>query len=84
MTAIAKLTSKGQVTIPRSVRKHLNVDTGSMLVFEVVKNRVVVRPARTLYDLAGALKGRRLKGRDSEAMRRSAKAHVSRRVMGRG
>ena len=50
MTAIAKLTSKGQVTIPRSVRKHLNVDTGSMLIFEVVKNRVVVRPARTLYD----------------------------------
>lgn len=84
MTSMAKLTSKGQVTIPRSVRKYLKVDTGSMLIFEVENDRVVVRPARTLHDLAGVLKGRGPKGKDFEAMRRAAKAHVSRRVMGRG
>jgi AbrB family looped-hinge helix DNA binding protein len=84
MIAMARLASKGRVTIPRSVRDHLKVDTGSMLIFEVKKDRVVVRPARTLHDLAGVLKGRGPKGRDSEAMRRAAKAHVSRRVMARG
>jgi antitoxin PrlF len=84
MTSMAKLTSKGQVTIPRSVREHLKVDTGSMLIFEMENDRVVLRSARTLHDLAGVLKGRGPKQRDFEAMRRAAKAHVSRRVMGRG
>jgi len=84
MIATAKITSKGQVTIPRSVREHLKVGTGSVLVFEVDGDRVVVRPARTLHGLAGVLKGRGPKGGDLEAMRRAAKAHVARRVMGRG
>lgn len=83
MTATAKVTSKGQVTIPRSVRQHLKVGTGSVLVFQVEGDRVVVRPAKTLLDLEGALKGRQPKGRNFEAMRRAAKAHVARRVMGR-
>lgn len=54
------------------------------MVFEVDGDRVVVRPARTLHGLAGVLKGRGPKGGDLEAMRRAAKAHVGRRVMGRG
>jgi AbrB family looped-hinge helix DNA binding protein len=84
MTATAKITSKGQVTIPRSVREHLKVGTGSVLVFEVDGDRVVVRPARALDGFAGVLKDRGPKGGDFDAMRRAVKAHVARRVMGRG
>lgn len=84
MTAMAKVTSKGQVTIPRSVREHLKVGTGSVLVFQVEGDQVVVRPAKTLLDLAGALKGRGPRTRDFAAMRRAARAHVARRIMGRG
>ena len=84
MAATAKVTSKGQVRIPQSVRQHLKVDTGSVLIFELDGDRVVLRPARTLHELAGVLKGRGPKGRDFETMRRAAKAHVTSRVMGRG
>jgi hypothetical protein len=47
-------------------------------------DRIVVHPARTLLDVAGALKGRGRKTRDFAPMRRAAKAHVARRIMGRG
>jgi AbrB family looped-hinge helix DNA binding protein len=39
----AKLTSKGQITIPRAVRETLGVKTGDRLVFEISpKGRVTV------------------------------------------
>jgi len=40
----AKITSKGQVTIPRSIRRLLGVDTGDSLVFESDGETVRVRP----------------------------------------
>jgi len=84
MTATARVTSKGQITIPRIVREQLEVKTGSVLVFQVDGDRVIVRPAKTLLDLGGALKGRGPRGVDLKAMRRAAKAHIARRMMGRG
>jgi antitoxin PrlF len=42
---VATLTSKGQITLPKSVRQVLGVDTGSKLTFEVRDGEVVVRRA---------------------------------------
>lgn len=47
----AKITSKGQVTVPREVRQTLDVSTGDRLVFENLKlengeTAVLVRPLR--------------------------------------
>jgi AbrB family looped-hinge helix DNA binding protein len=84
MTATAKITSKGQVTIPRSVRDHLKVGSGSVLIFQMRGDRVFLRPAKTLLDLAGTLRGRAPKEMGFESMRRAAKARVARRVLGRG
>jgi len=42
----ATLTSKGQLTLPKSVRQVLGVDTGSKLTFEVRDDEVIVRRAR--------------------------------------
>ncbi|MCC8375982.1 MULTISPECIES: type II toxin-antitoxin system PrlF family antitoxin [Photorhabdus] len=39
---LATLTSKGQITIPRSIRQALGVDTGSKLAFELRDGEVVV------------------------------------------
>lgn len=41
----ARLTSKGQVTIPRDIRRALGVQTGDRLVFESDRRGVRVRPA---------------------------------------
>lgn len=40
----AKITSKGQITIPQKVRRLLGVDTGDSLVFESDGEAVRVRP----------------------------------------
>lgn len=39
----AKVTSKGQITIPIEIRKFLGLDTGDDIIFEKVNNYVVMR-----------------------------------------
>lgn len=42
----SKITSKGQVTIPKRVREVLQADAGDVLVYEIKGNTVTVRKAR--------------------------------------
>lgn len=42
----ARITSKGQITVPREVRRTLGVRAGDSLVFESVRRGVRVRPVR--------------------------------------
>jgi antitoxin PrlF len=42
----AKITSKGQITVPLAIRKALGVRAGDVLLFEEDKTGVRVRPAR--------------------------------------
>jgi antitoxin PrlF len=53
----ARITSKGQVTIPKAVRRALGVREGDSLVFEVEDGEARVRPLREpvrFADYAGA------------------------------
>ncbi len=50
MGKIAKVTSKGQVTIPKEIRDHLN---SQVIEFEIEDDKVVVRPVKRV---AGNLK----------------------------
>jgi antitoxin PrlF len=43
----AKITSKGQVTVPREVRQMLGVRAGDKLIFENDENGIRVRPVRS-------------------------------------
>ena len=43
---LARITSKGQVTIPRDVRRLLGVQAGDALLFEQGQTGVQVRPVR--------------------------------------
>lgn len=54
---MAKVTSKGQVTIPIKVRKALDIETGDDLVFEMTPEgaRVRVRKRPRLSDLYASL-----------------------------
>ena len=55
--ATAKVTSKGQITIPKPVREALGVRTGDRVVFQVREDGVVEMRPRTgdLLSLAGML-----------------------------
>jgi len=76
----AKLTSKGQITIPKEVRKALGVHTGDRLAFRIQDNGAVLVEAEkvSLKSLRGAVQTK-VKGVTVEAMK-----DVIRRAGGRG
>ena len=46
MNEQAKITSKGQITVPKKIRSELGVKPGDSLVFENKDGSVTVRPVR--------------------------------------
>jgi AbrB family looped-hinge helix DNA binding protein len=55
MDSSAKITSKGQVTIPKSVRDALGLQAGDELLFRVERSRAVVAKTPDLLELAGSV-----------------------------
>ena len=74
MVITAKISSKGQITLPREVRRHLKVEAGAVLVFEKKDDKVLIKPGKTLQEFRGYLKGRGVKV-DFEAMRNRARKY---------
>lgn len=53
MTQMAKLTSKGQITLPKAIRDRLNLDKGSCIAIYLEKGNLVmkkVNPRKPLSD----------------------------------
>jgi AbrB family looped-hinge helix DNA binding protein len=80
---LAKVTSKGQVTIPIEIRKKLGIRTEDKVDFILDGERVILVPVKTLRDLRGAVKAKgKGKGKGDFAEERAkAKAAVARRVL---
>lgn len=55
MDVAARVTSKGQVTIPKSVRDALGVEEGDDAVFRLEGNRAVLARTPAFLDLAGSI-----------------------------
>ena len=55
MYALATVTSKGQLTIPKSVREALGIDKGDRVVFRVEDGCVLLAKIPELLDLAGTI-----------------------------
>lgn len=55
MEVAAKITSKGQVTVPKAVRDALGISEGDEVVFRVEGNRAVLSRTRDFLDLAGSI-----------------------------
>lgn len=80
MVVTAKITSKGQITLPKEVRKLLDVKEGSVVVFEKEDDRIVIKTAKTIKDFKGFLKG---KGKGKivfDEMRKKAKEYIGKKV----
>lgn len=44
-TAISKLTKKYQATVPKAVRKKLNLNAGDIIAFEIDRDSIKIRKA---------------------------------------
>lgn len=77
----AKLTSKGQITIPLEVRERLGLDTGDRVDFIIRDSgEIVVEPATVdLLELRGSVKRRGKKVVSLEEMQRAIEAGAARR-----
>lgn len=55
MDASARLTSKGQVTIPKAVRDALELHEGDEIVFRVERKRAIVAKTPDFVGMAGSV-----------------------------
>ena len=76
MVLAAKITSKGQITLPKELRKLLNAETGSVIVFEKEDERIFIRPTKTLLEYRGYLRGKK-RQIDPDVIRERAKKYLS-------
>jgi antitoxin PrlF len=56
MDATAKVTTKGQVTVPKVVRDALGIEEGDEVLFRVEGNRAVLARTPDFLQLAGSIK----------------------------
>ena len=55
MDTTAKITSKGQITIPKSVRDALELREGDEVLFRVERSRAVIAKTPSFLDFAGTV-----------------------------
>lgn len=55
MDAAARVTSKGQVTVPKAVRDALRIEAGDEIVFHVEGDRAVLAKTADFLSLAGSM-----------------------------
>ena len=56
MDIAARVTSKGQVTVPKAVREALGVSEGDAIIFRIEGNRAIVARTPDFIELAGTLR----------------------------
>ena len=79
MQQTSRVTIKGQVTIPKAIRESLDIKVGDLVLFVDKGDNVILKPAKTLLDLKGAIKTDK-KPQSWSEVREAAKKNVIREV----
>lgn len=70
--ALAKITTKGQVTIPKSVREALHLNTGDKIEIVIKDGEAIIRPlSKKVDDLFGILNKPKQKIINTEEMNKA-------------
>ena len=79
MEVRARMTSKGQVTVPVEVRRSLGIQEGDVVVFELAGAYATMRKRRPTLEVAAEVRQRYLAGREAQAItnREAIEAHFS-------
>ncbi len=83
---ISVLTSKGQMTIPKEVRKALNLKPSEKVIIVVEGNRAIIQPLKgNLLDIGGSVKiTDREKPIDFKKVREEVKKRVAKKIATKG
>jgi len=83
---ISVLSSKGQMTIPKEVRKALNLQPSEKVIIVVEGNHAIIQPLKgNLLDIGGSVKiTDREKPIDFKKVREEVKKRVAKKVATRG
>ncbi len=80
MQLSSRITTKGQVTVPKKIRDELKIKSGDVIQFVRKGGDVVIKPVKTLLDLKGVIKTDR-KLEDWDSARDHAKKYVVKKVL---
>jgi len=77
----ARVTSKGQITVPKAVRDALGIEEGDEVVFRVEANRAILTRTPNFLALAGTIKVPRSKRNVAwdDVLRKTRTARASKR-----
>ena len=74
MSAVARVSRRYQVVIPREVRKALGIKEGDRVLFEIEGDEIRIRKLRNFLELEGSLKGKSL---SPEGIRERAEEEIA-------
>ena len=74
MSAIARVSRRYQVVIPREIRKALGIKEGDKILFEIEGDEIRIRKLRNFLELEGSLKGKSL---SPEVIRERAEEEIA-------
>jgi antitoxin PrlF len=83
---ISVLTSKGQMTIPKEVRKALNLGPSEKVIIMVEGNQAIIKPLKgNLLDMGGSLRiPEKEKPIDFKKVREEVKKRTAKKVVTKG
>ncbi|HET6455234.1 MAG TPA: AbrB/MazE/SpoVT family DNA-binding domain-containing protein [Armatimonadota bacterium] len=77
---IIRVSARGQITIPAAARKKLGIKPKSGIRLDIGEKEIIIKPIKSIADLAGILRDAKGVPGDWEAERRAAMKAVARQV----